>query len=100
MFTQSYSPLPYPCTTEAAPADRGKLARASGDYGVVIAHDVDKGITRIRLPSGAKKTVLSTCRAMVGLVAGGGRTDKPLLKVCVHFHVHFHGCVAKFKIYE
>ena len=36
--------------------------------------------TRVKLPSGSKKTLPSTCRAMIGLVAGGGRIDKPLLK--------------------
>merc|ERR1712110_1197352 len=29
---------------------------------------------------GTRKTVQGTCRAMVGVVAGGQRTDKPLLK--------------------
>jgi hypothetical protein len=38
-----------------------------------------QGKTRIKLPSGAKKVVKSTVRGMVGIVAGGGRTDKPLL---------------------
>jgi large subunit ribosomal protein L8e len=68
------------CNIEAKQGDRGKFARASGEYGIVISHDLDKGTSRIRLPSGAKKTVLSACRAMIGLVAGGGRTDKPILK--------------------
>jgi hypothetical protein len=35
--------------------DRGTLARASGDYAIVVAHNPDTGITRIKLPSGAKK---------------------------------------------
>merc|ERR1712199_19800 len=38
-----------------------------------------------RLPSGMKKTVQSTCRAMVCL-AGGGRTDKPMLKAGRAYH--------------
>merc|ERR1712216_294838 len=58
----------------------GSLARCSGDYAVLVTHDEDKGITKIRLPSGGKKTLSNTCRATVGLVAGGGRTDKPMLK--------------------
>ncbi|KAK2069229.1 hypothetical protein P8C59_003826 [Phyllachora maydis] len=41
---------------------------------------VDEGKTRIKLPSGAKKVIKSSCRGMIGIVAGGGRTDKPLLK--------------------
>jgi len=33
-----------------------------------------------------KKTVPSACRAMIGVVAGGGRTDKPILKAGRAFH--------------
>merc|ERR1711939_1124609 len=40
----------------------------------------DEGKTRVKLPSGAKKVVLSSARGMIGIVAGGGRTDKPMLK--------------------
>jgi large subunit ribosomal protein L8e len=61
-------------------ADRGALARASGNYATVISHNADNGTTRLKLPSGYKKVVASTNRAMVGIVAGGGRIDKPLLK--------------------
>ena len=39
----------------------------------------DEGKTRVKLPSGAKKVIKSSARGMVGIVAGGGRTDKPLL---------------------
>ncbi|KAL5716939.1 hypothetical protein ACHQM5_010039 [Ranunculus cassubicifolius] len=35
----------------------GVLARASGDYAIVIRHNPDNGTSRIRLPSGAKKIV-------------------------------------------
>jgi hypothetical protein len=48
--------------------DRGCLARASGDYAIVVAHNVDSGITRVKLPSGAKKIIPSRCRATVGQV--------------------------------
>ena len=36
--------------------------------------------SKVKLPSGSKKTIPSANRAMVGIVAGGGRIDKPLLK--------------------
>jgi len=68
------------CNVESKTGDRGTLARASGDYATIISHSDDGEKSRIRLPSGAKKTVPASCRAMVGLVAGGGRIDKPLLK--------------------
>ena len=74
------------CNIEARPGDRGVLVRCSGDYGVIVTHDEDKGTTKVRLPSGGKKTVKSHCRAMVGIIAGGGRTDKPLLKAGRAFH--------------
>ncbi|KLJ07138.1 large subunit ribosomal protein L8e [Blastomyces silverae] len=60
--------------------DRGALGRTSGNYVTVIGHNPEEGKTRIKLPSGAKKVVKSRSRGMVGIVAGGGRTDKPLLK--------------------
>merc|ERR1711934_909207 len=36
--------------------------------------------TVLKLPSGVRKTVLGNARAMIGIIAGGGRLDKPLLK--------------------
>ncbi|KAK3940493.1 Ribokinase-like protein [Diplogelasinospora grovesii] len=60
--------------------DRGTLGRTSGNYVTVVGHNPDEGKTRIKLPSGAKKVVSSNARGMIGIVAGGGRTDKPLLK--------------------
>jgi large subunit ribosomal protein L8e len=74
------------CNSEGKVGDRGVFARASGNYATVISHNPDEGKSRIRLPSGTKKTVPSACRAMVGIVAGGGRTDKPLLKAGNAYH--------------
>jgi len=74
------------CNIEEKVGDRGSLARASGTSATVIGHDPDTGKTRIRLPSGAKKTVSDKARATVGIVAGGGRMDKPLLKAGRAFH--------------
>ena len=68
------------CNVEEKVGDRGALARTSGNYATVIGHSPDENKTRIRLPSGAKKTVSGSCRATIGIVAGGGRIDKPLLK--------------------
>jgi len=68
------------CNLESNPGDRGKIAKASGDYCIIISHNPDTGRSRVRLPSGIKKSFSSKCRAMVGIVAGGGRIEKPLLK--------------------
>jgi len=83
------SAIPEGCivaNVESRPGDRGTLARCSGDYAVVVTHDEDKGTTKLRLPSGGKKTLNSSCRAMIGIVAGGGRTDKPMLKAGRAYH--------------
>ena len=77
------------CNIEAKVGDCGKMARASGDYAIIVAQDADKGVTRIRLPSGSKKTISAACRAMLGLCAGGGRTDKPMLKVRMSLLYHY-----------
>jgi ribosomal protein L2 len=53
---------------------------------LITPQDPDAGKTRVKLPSGARKTLANTCRAMVGLVAGGGRIDKPMLKAGTAFH--------------
>lgn len=74
------------CNIEQKLGDRGKLARTSGNCATVIAHNLDTHRTRIKLPSGAKKVISSRNRAMVGLVAGGGRVDKPMLKAGRAYH--------------
>ena len=74
------------CNIEAKLGDRGKLARASGDYAIVVSQDPERGVTRVRLPSGSKRSISNKCRAMIGLIAGGGRTDKPMLKAGRAWH--------------
>jgi large subunit ribosomal protein L8e len=68
------------CNVEHVVGDRGRFARTSGNYATIIGHNSDTGRTRVKLPSGAKKTISSNCRATIGIVAGGGRIDKPILK--------------------
>jgi len=63
---------------ELSPGDGGKLVRAGGSYATVVSHHKNK--TVIQLPSGQFKTLESDCKASIGVVAGGGRKDKPLLK--------------------
>ena len=43
------------CSVEQKPGDRGKIAKASGNYATVISHNHDTNKTRVKLPSGAKK---------------------------------------------
>jgi len=76
----------YICNLESKEGDRGTLARASGTSCIIIGHSEDGKKTRVKLPSGARKAVFSSCRAMVGIAAGGGRTDKPILKAGTAWH--------------
>lgn len=74
------------CSVEEKAGDRGAIARTSGTFATVIGHSEDAGKTRVRLPSGARKTLSSRARCVVGIVAGGGRIDKPLLKAGTAYH--------------
>lgn len=74
------------CNVEEKPGDRGALARTSGNYATVVGHDADSGKTRLKMPSGAKKVVRSNARATIGIIAGGGRIDKPMLKAGTAHH--------------
>jgi len=54
------------CCVEEKPGDRGKLARASGNYATVISHNPETNKSRVKLPSGSKKVIASANRAVVG----------------------------------
>jgi len=74
------------CNVEGKTGDRGVYSRTSGAYATVIGHSENGKTTRIKLPSGTRKTIPSNARAMVGIVAGGGRIDKPMLKAGNSYH--------------
>ncbi|KAG6328206.1 hypothetical protein ID866_10883, partial [Astraeus odoratus] len=60
--------------------------RPSGNYATIIGYSPEDNKTRIHLPSGAKKTISGSARVTVGIVAGDGRIDKPLLKAGRAYH--------------
>ncbi|MCC6030460.1 MAG: 50S ribosomal protein L2 [Desulfurococcales archaeon] len=72
------------CNIELLPGDGGKIARTAGSYAVVIGRSGDKVI--VQLPSGVLKEILGECRATIGVPAGAGRTEKPLLKAGASYH--------------
>lgn len=71
---------------ECKTGDRGQVARTSGTSAIIIGQTEDGKRTRVRMPSGCRKTIPSSCRAMVGIVAGGERCDKPILKAGNAYH--------------
>jgi large subunit ribosomal protein L2 len=74
----------YICNIEARPNDGGKFVRASGVQAVVVDKSEDR--VGIRMPSGKTKWFNARCRATVGIVAGGGRVEKPFVKAGNKYH--------------
>jgi len=72
------------CNVERQPGDGGKFARASGTSADLITHDRDAAV--VQLPSGEVRRLDPECRATVGVVAGGGRTEKPHVKAGKKYH--------------
>ena len=65
------------CNVEQKLGDRGVLAKASGEYCILISHNPDTGFSCIAPPAPRRPSFRR--RATVGQIAGGGR-DKPMLK--------------------
>ena len=63
---------------ERNPGDGGKMVKAAGSYANVVAKEGK--IVFIKLPSKSTVTLSNECRAQLGVLAGGGRLEKPLLK--------------------
>jgi len=74
------------CNVEANQGDGGKfaLARASGVNATLLAHE--RNVAVVQLPSGDVKRLDPQCRATIGVVAGGGRTEKPMVKAGNKYH--------------
>jgi large subunit ribosomal protein L2 len=63
---------------EANPGDGGKFVRTSGVCAKIITK-MEECIV-VELPSSKRRTFMPECRAVIGTIAGGGRTEKPFLK--------------------
>ncbi|MFW9778745.1 MAG: 50S ribosomal protein L2 [Candidatus Heimdallarchaeota archaeon] len=69
------------CNVEMRPGDGGALCRSSGTHALIRGQS--PGGTTIQLPSRRTRTVHNNARAMIGMIAGGGRPDRPFLKAGV-----------------
>ncbi|MFB6185797.1 MAG: 50S ribosomal protein L2, partial [Halobacteriaceae archaeon] len=72
------------CNIERQPGDGGVFARASGVNATLVTHERD--VTVIQLPSDETKRLSPKCRATIGVVAGGGRKEKPFVKAGKKYH--------------
>jgi len=78
---------------ESSPGDGGKFVRGSGTFARVIGKIGNNVV--IRLPSSKQKLFREDCRASIGVIAGGGRLEKPMLKA----GKRYHAMRAKNKLY-
>ncbi len=81
------------CNIEKRPGDGGKMVRAAGTYAILFSQSGDNSI--IKFPSGKTVLVKGVCRATVGIVAGSGFGEKPLMKA----GANYHKMAAKIKLY-
>ena len=66
------------CNIEKNIGDGGKLIKAAGSSAIVFSHSVDS--VKIKFPSGSIINMNPKCRAMIGIISGGGKNEKPFLK--------------------
>jgi large subunit ribosomal protein L2 len=72
---------------EKNPGDGGKLVRAPGAYAVLQSRE--RGHVFVKLPSRKVIELSPECRAQLGVLCGGGRLEKPLLKAGAnHYKKH------------
>jgi len=69
---------------EGVPGDGGKFARSGGVFAKVLSRQ-GTAVT-VMLPSKKEKQFNENCRATIGIVAGGGRTEKPIMKAGTMYH--------------
>ena len=69
---------------ESNPGDGGRFVRASGASAKIVTKMENSII--VELPSSKRREFLPGCRAMIGIVAGSGRTEKPFLKAGNKFY--------------
>ena len=70
---------------EARPGDGGIFIRTGGSSGI-IDRASETGIFVV-LPSKKEKEFNPGCRATIGVIAGGGRLNKPILKAGKRYHM-------------
>lgn len=69
---------------EGTPNDGGKFLRSTGTSARVISR-TPKSVV-VQFPSKKQKKFHPDCKAMIGVVAGGGRVEKPFLKAGNKFY--------------
>ncbi|MEM2963549.1 MAG: 50S ribosomal protein L2 [Candidatus Anstonellales archaeon] len=74
----------YIYNVELSPGDGGKITRAPGSYSTIVSREGNYVL--VKLPSRKLLNLPAQCRAQIGVVCGGGRLEKPLLKAGANFY--------------
>jgi len=69
---------------ELMPGDGGKFCRTSGGTAKLVSKFENNAL--IELPSKKQRQFCLDCRAIIGIIAGSGRTEKPFLKAGKVYH--------------
>ena len=70
---------------EHCKGDGGKFVRSAGNKALVVGREKD--MVKVLMPSKKEKKFNVDCRVTVGISAGGGRLDKPVLKAGKKHHI-------------
>ena len=70
---------------EKVPGDGGKFIRSAGSSAVVMSK-TDKFV-KLKMPSGKLISINANSRAIIGIAAGSGLNDKPILKAGKKFYM-------------
>ena len=71
---------------ESRPGDGGVFIKSAGNSGVVSK--VVGEVVFVMMPSKQEKGFNKKCRAIVGVVAGAGRLDKPIVRAGKNYHIN------------
>ncbi len=70
---------------ESRPYDGGKFIRSAGSYVIILKKEQGKVI--VLMPSKQEKVFNEACRATIGVIAGSGRKDKPIIKAGKNYYI-------------
>ena len=71
---------------ESKSGDGGKFMRSAGSFAKLISKTDDQ--VTVKFKSKKQKSLSPECRATIGIVAGGGRTEKPIIKAGRAFYIY------------
>ena len=70
---------------EGSPGDGGKFCRAAGTGANVVLRTPEYIV--VKLPSRKEHRFNPNCKATIGIIAGGGKAEKPMLKAGKYYHI-------------